>query len=63
MTYKRMYYLVSIDKRKAHYKTYYQQNKERYRQRYSEQKLKLKEHEQSNETNEHKTTLNIISKL
>jgi len=44
MTYKIMYYLVSIDKRKAYYKAYYQQNKERYKQRYSEQKLKPKEH-------------------
>ena len=57
MTYKRMYYVVNIDKRKAYYKTYSLQNKERYRQRYTEQKLKLKEQEPSNETNEHKTTL------
>ena len=66
MTYKRMYYSVSIDKRKAYYKAYYQQNKEIYKQRCSEQKLKLKEHEPSdetNETNEHKRTLSITSKL
>ena len=62
-TYKRMYYLVSIDKRKAYYKEYYQQNKERYKQRYSGQKLKLKEHEPSNESNELTTTLSILSKL
>ena len=53
MTYERMHYLVSIDKRKAHYKTYYQQNKERSKQRYTEPKLKLKENEPSVETNEH----------
>ena len=63
MTYKRMYYLVSIDKRKAYYKTYCQQHKDRYKQRYTEHKLKLKEHEPSNETNEHKKTLSIMSKL
>ena len=63
MTYKRRYCLVSIDKRKAYYKAYYQQNKESYKQRYTKQKLKLKEHEPSNETIEHKTTLSIMSKL
>ena len=63
MTYKRMYYSVSIDKRKAYYKAYYQQNKERYKQRYTKQKIKLKEHEPSDETNDHKTTLSIMSKL
>ena len=36
MTYKRMYYLESIDKRKEYYKTYYQQNKDRHKQRYIE---------------------------
>ena len=54
MTCNRMYYLVRIDKRKAYHKAYYQQNKERYKQRYTKQKSKLKEHEQRNETNEHK---------
>ena len=45
MTYKRMYYLISIDKRKEYYKNYYQQNKEKYKQRYEQNKLKLKEHD------------------
>ena len=45
MTYKRVYYLVSIDKRKEYYKTYYQQNKDRYKQRYIEHTLKIKEDE------------------
>ena len=66
MTYKRMHYLVSIDKREAYYKAYYQQNQERYKQRCSEQKINLKEHEPSDETNEtheHKRTLSITSKL
>ena len=58
-----MYYVVSIDKRRAYYKAYYQQNKERYKHTYTEHKLKLKEHEPINETNEHETTLNIISTL
>jgi len=58
-----MYYLVSVDKRKAYYKSYYQQNKERYKQRYAEQKLKLKENEPSIETNEHNKPLSIMSKL
>ena len=43
MTYKRMYYIVSMFKRKAYYETYYQQNKDRYKQRYEEQKSKLQE--------------------
>ena len=42
-----MYYLVCIDKRKEYCKTYYQQNKKRYKQRYTEQKLKRKEDEPS----------------
>jgi len=63
MTYKIMYYLVSIDKRKAYYKTYYQQNKEIYKQRYTEQKIKLKENEPSVETNEHNKPLSIMSKV
>jgi len=37
-----MYYLVSIDKRKEYDQTYYQQNKDRYQQRYIEQKTKIK---------------------
>ena len=41
MAYKRMYYLVSIDKIREYYKTYYQQDKDRYKQRYIEQDLKL----------------------
>ena len=63
MTYKRMYYLVSIDKRKTYYKTYYQQHKERYKQWYTEQKLKLKENAPSIESNEHNKPLSIMSKL
>ena len=43
MTYKRMYYLVSIDKGKEYYKTYYQHNKYRHKRRYIKQKLKIKE--------------------
>ena len=35
MTYKRMLYSVSIDQRKAYYKAYYQQNEDRYKQRYT----------------------------
>ena len=41
MTYKRMCYLVSIDKRTAYYKADYQQYKDRYKQRYEQHKLKL----------------------
>ena len=63
MTYKRMYYLVSIAKRKAYYKTYYKQHKGIYKQRYTVQKLKLKENEPSVEINEHNKPLSIISKL
>ena len=63
MTYKRMYYLVSIAKRKAYYKTYYKQNKERYTQRYTVQKLKLKGNEPSVEINEHNKPLSVMSKL
>ena len=63
MTYTRMYYSVSIDKRKASYKAYYQHNKERYKHMYTEQKLKLKEHEASDETDEHKKTLSTISEF
>ena len=49
-----MYCLVSIDKRKEYYKTYYQQNKDIYEQRYIEQKTKIKEDEASVEQmNEH----------
>ena len=51
MTYKRMYYLASIDERREYYKIYYQQNKDRYKQRYIEQKLKIKEDEGSVEKN------------
>jgi hypothetical protein len=40
MTYKRMYYVVSIDKRKAYYKAYYKQNKGIYKHRDTEQKIK-----------------------
>ena len=58
-----MYYLVSIDTRTAYYKASYQQKKERYKPRYAEQELKLKEHEPSDETNEQKKTLSIMSKL
>ena len=61
MTYKSMYYLVSIDKRKAYYKAYYQQTKDRYKHTYTAQKIKLKEHEPSDETNEHNKTLSIMS--
>ena len=43
MGYKRMYYLISIDKRKEYYKSYYQLNKNRYKERYEQHKLKLKE--------------------
>jgi len=57
-----MYYLVSTDKRKAYFKAYYQQTKEIYKQRYTEQKFKLKENEPSVETNEHNETLSILSK-
>ena len=63
MTYKRMYYLVSIDKIMAYYKTYYQQNKERYKQRYAEQKLKLHENEASVESNDHNKPLSAFSKV
>ena len=63
MTYQRMYYLVSIDKRNAYCKAYHQQNKERQKQIYAEQKLKLKEHEPTDEANEHSKTLSIMSKL
>ena len=63
MTYKTMYYSISIDNRTPYYKAYYQQDKEIYKQRYTEQELKLKEHEPSNETFEHKKTLSITSKL
>ena len=63
MTYKRMYYLVSIDKRKAYYKAYYQQNKERYIQMYAEQKVKLKENEPSDENHQHNKTLSLMGKL
>ena len=63
MACKRMYYLVSIGTRKAYYKTYSQQNKERNKQRYTEQKLKLKKNEPSVETNEHNKPVNMMSKL
>ena len=63
MTHKRMYYLVSIDKRKAYYKTYYQRNKTTYKQRCTEQKLKLKENEPSVESNENNKPLSVLSKL
>jgi hypothetical protein len=63
MEYKRMHYLVRIDRRKASYKTYYQQRKETYKQRYTEPKIKLKENEPSVETNEHNKALSILSKL
>ena len=43
MGYKRMYYLISIDKRKEYYKSYYQLNKNRYKERYEQNNLKLKE--------------------
>ena len=56
MTYKRMYYSVSIDKRKEYDETYYQQNKYRYKQRYMEHKLEIKEYEASVEQNEHNKT-------
>ena len=62
MTYKSIYDLVSIDKRRAYYKTYYQQTKERYKQRHTET-IKLKEHEPSSETNAHNKKLSIMSKL
>ena len=55
MAYKRMYYLISIDKRKEYYKNYYQQNKDRYKQRYEQKKIKLKE--------EHNDIEHIKSKL
>ena len=58
-----MYYLVSIDNRKAYYKSHYQQHKEIYKQRYTEQKLKLTENEPSIESNEHNKPLSIMSKL
>jgi len=58
-----MYYLVSIDKIMAYYKTYYQQNKERYKQRYAEQKLKLHENEASVENNDHNKPLSAFSKV
>jgi len=48
---------------KAYYKTYYQQNKERYKQRYAGQKIKLKEHEASVEINEQNIPLSAMSKL
>ena len=63
MTYKRMYYLVSIDKRREYCRTYYQQNKGRYEQIYEEQKPKLKEKGLSVESNEHNKPLSAISKL
>ena len=63
MTYKRMYYLVSLDERKAYYKTYYQLNKERYKQRYAELKLKLKGNEPSVESNENNKPLSVMSKV
>ena len=63
MTYNRVYYLVSIDKRKAYYKSYYQHNKDRCKQRYTEQKLKLKGNEPSIESSEHNTPSSIMSKL
>ena len=63
MAYKRVYHLVSIDKRKAYCKTYYQQNKDRYKQRYAEQNSKLKENGSSVESNEHNKPLSAISKL
>ena len=62
MTRKSMHYLVGIDKRKAHYKTDYQQNKETDRQRYTAQKLKSKENEPSVETNEHNKPWSVMSK-
>ena len=46
-----MYYLVSIDIRKEYYKTYYQHNKNRYKQRCIEQKLRIREDEASVEKN------------
>jgi len=58
-----MYCLVNTDKRKAHYKTYYEQDKERHTHRYTEQKLKLKEDELSVETNEHNKPLSVMNKF
>ena len=63
MTFKRMYYLVSIDKRREHYTTYYQQNKDRYKQRYEKPKSKIKENGSSVESTEHNKPLSAISKL
>ena len=59
MTYKRMYYLITIDQRKEYYKTYYQQHKDTYKLRYQQHKLKLK----SNEISENNKELSEISKL
>ena len=50
-----MYYLISIDKRREYYKNYYQQNKDRYKQRSGQKKIKLKE--------EHNDIEHIKSKL
>ena len=45
MACKRMYYLISLDKRREYYKNYYQQNKDIYKHRYEQNKLQLKEHD------------------
>ena len=58
-----MYYFICIDKRKVYVKTYYQQNKERYKQRYTGQKLKLKENEASVDSNEHNIPVSEMGKL
>ena len=64
MTYKRMYYLVNIEKRKESYKTQCQQNKYRHKQSYKEQKLKIKQEEASvGKNNEHNKPFNVMSKV
>ena len=47
MTYKRRFYLVSIGKGREYHKTDYQHNKDRYKQRYIEQRSNIKEDEAS----------------